>query len=129
MNVSQLVLLGVSALLIGLALFLLLRPQRSRAESDLPAEYELFGAGVRDDERYWLLGGFLYSNPDDPALFVINRWGIGICPNLAHRLAVRVTIGIAVVLGLIPIVLMIFFPGLRAAGQGCHSLSGCHLSP
>ena len=60
----------------------------------------------------------MYSNPDDPALFVINRWGIGITRNLAHRLAVRVTIALLVVLALIPIVLMLLVPGLGTSGPG-----------
>ena len=129
MSVYQLGLLLLCAVLIALALFLFLRPPRSRTASDFPAEYQLFGPGVRDDDRYWLLGGFMYSNPDDPALFVMNRWGIGITPNWANPLAVRVTIGFAVVLALIPIVLMLVFPELRTAGQGCHPFSGCHRSP
>jgi uncharacterized membrane protein len=129
MSVYQLVLFLIFALLIAVALVLFLRPQRSRAASGFPAEYQIFGAGVRDDDRYWLLGGFMYSNPDDPALFVLNRWGIGITPNLAHPLAVRVAIGILVALGLIPIILMLFFPGLGTSGQGCHPFSGCHVAP
>jgi len=129
MSVYQLGLLLLCAVLIALALFLFLRPPRSRTASDFPAEYQLFGPGVRDDDRYWLLGGFMYSNPDDPALFVINRWGIGITPNLAHPLAVRATITILVVLALVPIVLVLFFPGLGTAGPGCHPFSGCHGSP
>ncbi len=117
MSVYQLVLILVFAVLIVLALFLFLRPQRSQVASDFPAVYQVFGAGVRDDDRYWLLGGFMYYNPDDPALFVINRWGIGITPNLAHPLAVRVAMGILVALALIPIILMLFFPGLGPSGQ------------
>jgi uncharacterized membrane protein len=126
MSAYQLVLLLILVLLIAAALVLFLT-QRSRTRSGPPAEYQLFGPGVRDDDRYWLLGGFMYSNPDDPALFVINRWGIGITPNLAHPLAVRVAIGLLVALALIPIVLILFFPGLRTSGQGCHPFSGCHL--
>jgi uncharacterized membrane protein len=129
MSLYQLVLVLVFVLLIALALFLFLLPQRSRATSDFPAKYQIFGTGVRDDDRYWLLGGFMYYNPDDPALFVINRWGIGITPNLAHPLAVRAAIGILVALALIPVILMLFFPGLGTSGQGCHSLSGCHVGP
>lgn len=129
MSAYQLDLLLILAVLIAAALFLLLRSRRSTAASGSLAEYQIFGPGVRDDDRYWLLGGFVYSNPDDPALFVINRWGIGITANLAHPLAVRVAIGILVVLALIPIVLMLLVPGLGTSGQGCHPFSGCHLSP
>jgi uncharacterized membrane protein len=126
MSVYQLGLLLLLALLLAAALFLLWRSWRSVAAAGRSADYQLFGAGVRDDDRYWLLGGLLYSNPDDPALFVVNRWGFGISPNLAQPLGVRIAIGILVALALIPIALMLLSPGLGAAGQGCHPLSGCH---
>jgi uncharacterized membrane protein len=129
MSALQIVLLLIGVALLAAALVLFLRTQRSEAASGAPPEYQIFGPGVRDEDRYWLLNGFMYSNPDDPALFVINRWGIGITPNLAHPLAVRVAIGLLVALALIPIVLMLFFPGLRASGAGCHPFSGCHSSP
>lgn len=34
-----------------------------------------------DDDQYWLLG-FLYNNPNDPALFVEKRYGLGITINI-----------------------------------------------
>ena len=38
---------------------------------------------VRDDDRYWKLGSFYY-NPDDPAVFVEKRFGIGWTCNFAR---------------------------------------------
>ena len=40
----------------------------------------------RDDDRYWILGQFYY-NPDDPALFLEKRFGIGWTMNFARPLA------------------------------------------
>lgn len=37
----------------------------------------------RDDDRYWM-GGILYNNPDDPALFVPKRAGMGRTVNIGH---------------------------------------------
>jgi uncharacterized membrane protein len=128
MSAYQLLLLLIFVLLLGVAIFLLPRSRRSAAAADPPESYQVFGTGVRDEDRYWLMGGFLYNNPDDPALFVLNRWGIGITPNLAHPLAVRAAIGFLVAVALIPIVLLLLFPGFFTAGPGCHPFSGCHLS-
>lgn len=129
MSTSQIILLLIGVLLLAVALVLFLRSRRSRAASSLSPDYQIFGPGVRDDDRYWLAGGFFYSNPDDPALFVINRWGIGFTPNLAHPLAKWLAVGLLVVLALIPIVLAFIFPDLGAAGNGCHPFSGCHFGP
>jgi len=40
----------------------------------------------RDDDKYWILGQF-YFNPDDPALFLEKRFGIGWTMNFARPLA------------------------------------------
>ena len=40
----------------------------------------------RDDVRYWK-AGLIYVNPDDPALLVGSRFGVGWTLNLAHRAA------------------------------------------
>jgi len=40
----------------------------------------------RDDDKYWILGQF-YFNPDDPALFLEKRFGIGWTLNFARPLA------------------------------------------
>lgn len=40
----------------------------------------------RDDDKYWKLGQFYY-NPDDPALFLEKRFGVGWTVNLARPLA------------------------------------------
>lgn len=51
------------------------------------------GASVsRDDDKYWKLGMFYY-NPDDPALFVEKRFGIGWTSNFARPASWAIIIG------------------------------------
>lgn len=50
---------------------------------------------TRDDDRFWKLG-FLYYNPNDPALFVEKRFGIGWTINMGRPLALIIFIGIIV---------------------------------
>lgn len=50
----------------------------------------------RDDDRYWKAGQF-YVNPDDPALWVNKRFGIGWTINLGHPLGWLVLILLLVV--------------------------------
>ncbi len=57
----------------------------------------------RDDDRYWKLGVFYY-NPDDPALFVEKRFGIGWTSNFARPMSWILIIGfIAVIIIIIAI--------------------------
>ncbi len=60
---------------------------------------------MRDDDKYWKLGMF-YFNPDDPALFVEKRFGLGWTSNFARPMT-YVYIGILVlaIVGLIALVL------------------------
>jgi Predicted membrane protein len=54
----------------------------------LPEDASAAAAGKvnRDDDKYWILGQFYY-NPDDPALFLEKRFGIGWTMNFARPLA------------------------------------------
>ena len=66
------------------------------------------GNSVRgDDDKYWKLGIFYY-NPDDPALFVEKRFGIGWTSNFAKPMSWALILGIVIVLPL----LMIFITKL-----------------
>jgi uncharacterized membrane protein len=53
--------------------------------------------GDRTDDTRWKLGLFYY-NPDDPALFVEKRFGLGHTVNLANRWAWLVLFVIAVLI-------------------------------
>lgn len=61
------------------------------------------GTTAVNDDRYWKLG-FVYYNPNDPALFVEKRMGIGWTVNFARPAAWMVTAGI-----LIAVLAAIFF--------------------
>ena len=120
MNVPLFFLVLVCGLLIVLILFLL--TQRPRTSAGTPADHGLTGGILRDDDRYWY-GGFFYNNPDDPAVFVPRRYGLGWTVNLGHpRGRPFLTVMLAVPLALA--ILGILFPGLIHS-NGCHSF-GCH---
>lgn len=51
----------------------------------------------RDDDKYWKLGMFYY-NPDDPAVFIEKRFGIGWTNNFARPVTWVMIIGILVLL-------------------------------
>ncbi len=54
----------------------------------------------RDEDRFWKLGMFYY-NPDDPAVFVEKRFGIGWTNNFAQPLSWVLLIGAVLVLPLV----------------------------
>jgi uncharacterized membrane protein len=83
-------------LIVLLALFMLHRPQEP-----MPAEGDpTVGDGTED--RYWI-GGVIYVNPNDPALFVERRFGIGYTLNLGNRLSWLI-MGPILLLALLPLV-------------------------
>jgi uncharacterized membrane protein len=129
MSTNQILLLLILAVLFAIALLLFVPLRRDPSATGSLSGYQLFGPGVRDDERYWLAGGFFYSNLDDPALFVPNRWGIGITLNLAHPMARRIALAFLLGLLLLPLLLALLVPGIGATGSGCHPFSGCRLTP
>lgn len=55
------------------------------------------GAMPRDNDRYWK-GGIFYVNPDDPALFLPERFGIGWTINLGRPAAWAFVIVFALVI-------------------------------
>src|SRR5215469_18887024 len=79
-------------------------------------------AGFRDDDRYWY-GGFFYNNPDDPALFVPKRFGLGWTLNFGHPQSKLVLIATLLLLLLFGVLLPVLISGTTPIG--CHP-SGCH---
>jgi uncharacterized membrane protein len=121
---SGLFVLLIGGLLIVLVLTLFWHPQRSRTKTSTSADRGHTDAVFRDDDRYWSAGIF-YNNPDDPALFVPKRFGLGWTLNFGHPQAKLVLIGVLVVIlvtSLLP-VLTALISG--TAPIGCHP-SGCH---
>ncbi len=120
---SELFVLLIGGLLIVLVLFLPTRASRRKAHT--PVDRHLTGEVFRDDDRYWY-AGFFYNNPDDPAVFIPKRFGIGWTMNFGNPRGKLVLIG-TLLLPLVVALLGVLFPGLIQT-HGCHP-SGCHLSP
>jgi len=100
MNVSRIIPLLIGGLLLVVVFVHFLLHQRSRTKAGLPIDRQLSSPVFRDDDRYWY-GGFFYYNPDDSAVFVPKRYGLGLTPNFGHPLGRLVTIGLL----LVPLVL------------------------
>lgn len=118
-----LLLLLIGVLLIAAVLTLFWHPQRSRTKTTSTfADRGYTGAVFRDNDRYWS-GGVFYNNPDDPALFVPKRFGLGWTLNSGHAQAKLFLIGILLVVLVCGVLLPVLFPGV--AHTGCHP-SGCN---
>jgi uncharacterized membrane protein len=121
---SGLFVLLIGGLLIAVVLVLFLPTQRSRSKADTPADRHLTGAVFRDDDRYWY-GGFFYNNPDDPAVFVPKRFGLGWTVNFGHP---RGKLFLISILLLPPVLLILTVLISGTAPIGCHP-SGCYPLP
>ena len=124
MNVSLPALLVICGMLIAIVLILIWHPQRSSAKTNTSVDRVRTDSVFRDDDRYWY-GGFFYNNPDDPALFVPKRFGLGWTVNFGHPQGKLVLIGM-LLLPLVLGILTILFSG--TAPTGCHSF-GCSPVP
>lgn len=120
MNVPEILL--ICGVLIAIALALFLPMPHFRTKANTPVAHTRTDIVFRDDDRYWY-GGFLYSNPDDPAMFVPKRFGIGWTLNFGHPRARLFLITIMVLL-----LLLLLLPPLLVAllGGGSIHSSGCH---
>ncbi len=111
-------------LLVAAILILFWHPLRSRTKEHTPANRDFTDPIFRDDDQYWY-GGVFYNNPDDPAMFVPKRFGLGWTVNLGNpkgKLFIILTL-------LLPLVLLILnFIFVGTAPVGCHTL-GCNPAP
>ena len=114
---SGLIVLLIGILLIAAMLVLFLPAQR---KADTPADNYRGTDFYRDDDRYWY-GGFFYNNPDDPALFVPKRYGMGWTVNFGNPKGRLFFIG-TLLIPLVIALLGILVPGMHATG--CHTF-GC----
>jgi len=121
MNISLFLALLIGGTLLAIILVLFWHPQRSRSQTRAFNDYERNNVIFRADDRYWNAGVF-YNNPDDPALFVPKRFGIGWTLNFGHPQGRFVLIGSLLVL-LLLMILPLLVSG--SAPTGCHSF-GCH---
>jgi uncharacterized membrane protein len=107
-------------LLVILVLVLFWHPQLSRTKTNTSADRGRSVTVFRDDDRYWY-GGLFYNNPDDPALLVPKRYGLGWTVNFGNPQGKLLLIGTL----LLPLVLALL--GILISGTapiGCHTL-GC----
>ena len=119
MNVPEILL--ICGVLIAIALALFLPMPHLRTKANTPVARPRTDVVFREDDRYWY-GVFFYNNPDDPALFVPKRFGLGWTMNFGHPQAKLVLIGMLLVLLLPPLVVAILgvlFPG-SIHPSGCH---------
>lgn len=91
MHLSMVFLVATAVMLVGA---MVLSLKMGQGGSRIPVEGNGAEAGRvnRDDDRYWKLGEF-YFNPDDPALFLEKRFGIGWTINLARPMAWVILLG------------------------------------
>lgn len=124
MHVSWLALLTICGALILIVLIMALPLPRSQRKVSTPAERVSRSPIFRDDEQYWR-GGTFYNNPDDPAVFVPRRFGLGWTVNFGNRRGRLFLFGML----LLPLVILILT--LLISGPtpiGCHP-SGCSPLP
>jgi uncharacterized membrane protein len=124
LNISWPALLVICGVLIAVALVLILPAPRFRRKANMLDDRPSTSVVFRDDDRYWY-GGIIYNNPDDPALFVEKRYGLGWTLNFGNPQARLILIGLLVVI-LVLSILPVLISG--TAPIACHP-SGCHLLP
>ncbi len=125
MNV-WLFLLLMGGLLIAAVLILFWHPQRASTKTSTFADRWRADAVFHDDDQYWYAGVF-YNNPDDPALFVPKRFGLGWTLNFGHPQAKLVLIGtllLLLVLVLVPPLVVVLLGSGSIHSSGCHTF-GC----
>lgn len=121
MNVPVPALLVICGALIAIVLILVLPLPGSQAKERTRADREPVPVIFRDDDRYWY-GGFLYNNPDDPAIFVPKRFGLGWTINFGRPQGKLLMIG-TLLLPLVMLILTVLVSGTTPTG--CHTF-GCH---
>ncbi len=88
--------LGIPLLFIGAALVLSVKlGQGGSRIRDKAGKSTVLS--VRDDDRYWKLGTFYY-NPEDPAVFVEKRFGIGWTCNFARPTSYLLLAGLVLII-------------------------------
>ena len=74
------ILTGISLILsIGGAIYLGIKVGSDGSKLDKMEDFS-----YEEDDKYWILGASFYNNPDDPALFVAKRVGVGYTINIGR---------------------------------------------
>lgn len=61
----------------------------------------------RDDDRHWKLGMFYY-NPNDPAVWVEKRFGIGLTVNFGRPMGIIILVGLIGFIAVFPLIMNLF---------------------
>jgi len=125
MNV-WLFLILMCGLLIAAVFILFWHPKPLRRKTNTFAHHQRSDTVFRDDDRYWY-AGFFYNNPDDPAMFVPKRFGLGWTLNFGHpraRLFLITVLVLVLVLVLVPPLTVALLGGGSIHSSGCHTF-GC----
>lgn len=93
------VILGVTGIAITGSIVLSITTGQGGSRVGISRKNTAGDAVNRDDDKHWKLGMFYY-NPDDPAVFVEKRFGIGITNNFARPLSWVMIIGLVVFIAL-----------------------------
>jgi uncharacterized membrane protein len=96
------IIIGCVALIIGATIVLGIKAKAEPEPDGTPGRSvpSILGSGDNASDRHWI-GGLIYFNPDDPAMFVEKRIGIGYGLNFGNARSWIVLAGVV----LIPIVL------------------------
>ncbi len=95
---------GFTILLLAVTLILTFRTGQGGSRIRIPEKSAKTFVTDRNDDKYWKWGLFYY-NPDDPAMFVEKRFGVGWTINVANWKANAIFIGLILFIVLISLVL------------------------
>ncbi len=91
--------IGLTLIIIGMSFYLSVKVGQGGSRLNLEKRKRDEKLISRDADRYWKLGVF-YFNPDDPAVFVEKRFGIGWTCNWARPFSWLILIGIFLIIGI-----------------------------
>ncbi len=95
-KVFEIINIAFPLLILLSAIILAIRTGQSGSKLKINISETGTGMNNVDDDKYWKLGAFYY-NPNDPAIFVAKRFGVGWTINLGRPAAVVIIIGLAAV--------------------------------
>jgi uncharacterized membrane protein len=121
-NVPQLLVICGTLIVAALVVFLPL--PRFQRNASTPVDRPPTSAVFRDDDRYWY-GGLFYYNPDNPAMFVPKRFGLGWTLNFGHPRA-----KLFMIIILLMVLVLVLIPPLLVSllGTGSLHVSVCYAS-
>jgi len=92
-----LITMGVVFIIVITAIYLSLKLGQSGAKIKIDMDIQEEESSFSDDDKYWK-SGFIYYNPEDPAIFIEKRLGVGWTMNFANPIAIIISIGLIVVI-------------------------------